>query len=77
MDARNDFAQTIDHAAGLTLDATCSARAAAAAPLPPGHRRLVKDAIVALERAQQKFFVVRNHPWDQPQPAPHRQLELL
>lgn len=75
MGAQTDFHLTINRAAGLTLDATCAARAAGAGPIPAPHRRLLNVAIVALEKAQQALFTVANDPW-QPQPKP-RQLELL
>jgi hypothetical protein len=75
MDAQTDFHLTIDRAAGLTLDATCAARAAGHGPLPPPHRRRLNVAIVALEKAQDTLFVIRNDPWSAPQPQ-SRQLEL-
>jgi hypothetical protein len=77
MSAQNDFALAVDRAAGLTLDATCAARAAGAGPLPQPHRRLLSTAVRSLEKAQQALFVARNDPWSSP-PAPKpRQLELL
>jgi hypothetical protein len=78
MSAQNDFHAEIERAAGLTLDATCAARAAGLGPLPPTHRRLIGVAIVALEKAQQALFVARNDPWQPPKPqSKTRQLELL
>jgi hypothetical protein len=75
MDAQTDFHLTIDRAAGLTLDATCAARAAGHGRLPAPHRRRLAVAIVALEKAQDTLFVLRNDPWSPPQNK-SRQLEL-
>lgn len=78
MGAQNDFALTVDQSAGLLLDATCAARAAAARPLPRPHHHLVTRAIRAMERAQQDLFTARNDPWTQPETEPKpRQLALL
>jgi hypothetical protein len=77
MPAQNDFALTVDRAASLLVDATCSARAAIAGPLPRHLDRLIRGAIVDLDRAQQKFFQARNNPWEIPTPPKQRQLELL
>jgi len=76
VDAKTDFAITIDRAAGLCLDATCAVRAAGSGPLPQPHRRLVSVAIVALEKAQQALFQAANDPWSAPQPPTPRQLTL-
>jgi hypothetical protein len=70
MSAQNDFALTIDRAAGLALDATCAARSAGAGPLPAPHRRILSSAILALEKAQMALYEARNDPWDQ---APNAQ----
>jgi hypothetical protein len=75
MSAKQDFHLTIDRAAGLTLDATCAARAASSGPLPSPHRRLLKRAIARLEGAQQDLFTARNDPWSEQTP-PKIQLEL-
>lgn len=77
MRAQTDFNLTIDRAAGFTLDATCAARAAGGGPLPAPHRRRLNVAIVALEKAQQALFVIRNDPWSTPTPPQLQQLELL
>ena len=76
MPAQTDFHITIDRAAGLTLDATCSARVAATLPLPHPHRRLINSAVRKLEGAQDDLFKARHDPWSQPKPK-HLQLELL
>lgn len=75
MQARTDFHLTIDRAAGLTLDATCAARAAGSGPLPAPHRRLLNRAIARLEGAQQDLYTARNDPWSDPPPG-RPQLEL-
>lgn len=77
MGAQTDFHLTINRAAGLTLDATCAARAAGAGPIPAPHRRLLNVAIVALEKAQQALFTASNDPWSPPPQPKHRQLEML
>lgn len=70
MGAQTDFAITIKRAAGLTLDATCSARAAQRGLIPEPHRRLLGSAIVALETAQQAIFDADQEPWPPPKPQP-------
>lgn len=77
MDAQTDFHLTIDRAAGLLLDATCSARAAGQGPLPTPHRHLLRRAVRSLERAQQDLFTARNDPWTQTRSTKPRRLELL
>lgn len=74
--SRTDFYEAIARAAGLTLDATCAARAAGQLPLPQPHRRLLNSAVRKLEGAQQDLFDARNDPWAQRKPT-SRQLELL
>ncbi len=76
MSAQTDFFVTLDRAAGLVLDATCSARAAGYGPLPHPHRRLLNRAVRSLENAQDALFQAKENPWAQPKPT-HRQLELL
>ena len=76
MSAQTDFHLTIERAAGLTLEATCSARTAAHGPLPHPHRRLLHAAIRKLESAQDDLFKARNDPWTPPKPPAHQQLEL-
>jgi hypothetical protein len=76
MPAKLDFHLTIERAAGLTLDATCAARAAGQGPLPAQHRRLLRSALRKLEGAQQDLYEARNNPWSS-QPPPTLQLELL
>lgn len=75
MSAQQDFHLTIDRAAGLCLEATCSARAAGHRGLPQPHRRLVTAAVRKLESAQQDLFQARNDPWSTPTPK-QRQLQL-
>jgi hypothetical protein len=74
--AQTDFDFSLDRAAGLTLDATCAARAAGHGPLPAPHRRLLRSATRHLEAAQQDLWKARTDPWHQPTP-PSGQLELL
>lgn len=76
MQRERDFHFSLDRAAGLVLDATCSARAAIALPTPAPHRTLVTRAIADLERAQQRLFTARNDPWSWQQPQ-HQQLTLV
>lgn len=64
--AQTDFHFTIERAAGLCLDATCSARAAGYGRLPAPHRRLIQRAVRSLEAAQDALYEARNNPWAQP-----------
>lgn len=75
MPAQTDFNIALDHAAGLTMDATCTLRAAGTGRLPHPHRRLLSSAIGSLERAQDDLYKLRNDPWSPP-PKP-KQLHLL
>jgi hypothetical protein len=75
--AQTDFHLTIDRAAGLVLDATCSARAAGQGPLPAPHRHLLRRAVRSLESAQQDLFTARNDPWSRTPSTRPCQLELL
>lgn len=63
MSAQTDFYFSIERAAGLTLDATCAARAAGHGGLPHPHRRLLNRAVRELESAQQDLFTARHDPW--------------
>lgn len=74
--AERDFRSTVDRAGGLAVDATCAARAAARGPIPGRHRRHMRRAIAALERAQEHLFAAGQEPWLLP-PRPHVQLELI
>lgn len=62
MGAQTDFAQSVDHAAGLVNEATCSLRATALGPLPAPHRALMRRAIARAEALQQDLFTARNDP---------------
>lgn len=76
MPAHDDFNDSLEHAAGLTMDATCVLRAAGARCLPHPHKRLLTSTIRSLERAQSSLHTLRNDPWEQPKPKP-KQLTLL
>lgn len=77
MSVQTDFHYGVDRAAGLCLDATCSARAAGYGRLPDPHRRLIKRAVRSLENAQDALYEARTTPWAQPPTPKHRQLDLL
>jgi hypothetical protein len=77
MAAQNDFNLTLDHAAGLTMDATCSLRAVAGRSLPLPHRRLLSSAIRSLERAQDTLHLLRSDPWQSQTHEKIKQLTLL
>lgn len=77
MSAQNDFNSSIDHAAGLVLEATCSARAAGVGSLPQPHRRLLTSAVRSLERAQQALFQARNDPWQSQSLPKPSQMSML
>jgi hypothetical protein len=74
MSAQTDFRITIKRAAGLAVDAGCSARTAGAGPLPPHIRRLVRSATRNLERANADLYEAHHASWEQTRPP--RQLEL-
>jgi len=61
--ARYGFEVTVQRAAGLALDAGCSARAARGLPLPRPTRRRLDAAIVALECAQLNLAQAFDTPW--------------
>jgi hypothetical protein len=76
MSAQTDFYLTLDRAAGLTLDATCAARAAGHKPLPRALHHRLSRVVRSLEKAQQDLYSLRNDPWQpQQQPKP-KQLAL-
>lgn len=77
MSAQTDFFLTLDRAAGLTLDATCAVRAAAARPLPNPLEHRVRRLIGKLEGAQQEMFSLRQDPWPTAGAKKPRQMELL
>ena len=77
MSAQTDFYQTLDRAAGLTLDAASAARTAGYGRLPRHLRRGLTRATRQLERAQDELFILARQPWDTPPPPRQLSLEVL